>query len=109
MDAIRSLCDRCVVMNVGAKIAEGPPAHVLADTERSSAPISETPMLEVRSLSARYGKHQALSDVALDVATERDRRDPRRQRRRQVDVAENRSPAWCRRCPVRASRSRAAT
>jgi branched-chain amino acid transport system permease protein len=33
MDAIRSLCDRCVVMNVGRKIAEGPPAAVLADKE----------------------------------------------------------------------------
>ena len=26
MDAIRSLCDRCVVMNAGRKIADGPPA-----------------------------------------------------------------------------------
>jgi branched-chain amino acid transport system permease protein len=33
MDAIRSLCDRCVVMNTGRKIAEGPPAAVLADPE----------------------------------------------------------------------------
>lgn len=33
MDAIRSLCDRCVVMSAGAKIAEGPPAAVLADKE----------------------------------------------------------------------------
>ena len=33
MDAIRSLCDRCVVMNAGRKIAEGPPAAVLADHE----------------------------------------------------------------------------
>ena len=33
MDAIRSLCDRCVVMNVGRKIAEGPPARVLAEKE----------------------------------------------------------------------------
>jgi ABC-type branched-subunit amino acid transport system ATPase component len=33
MDAIRSLCDRCVVMNTGAKIAEGPPAEVLANPE----------------------------------------------------------------------------
>jgi branched-chain amino acid transport system permease protein len=33
MDAIRSLCDRCVVMNAGRKIAEGPPATVLADHE----------------------------------------------------------------------------
>ena len=31
MDAIRSLCDVCVVMAQGAKIAEGPPAAVLAD------------------------------------------------------------------------------
>jgi len=31
MDAIRSLCDRCVVMNSGAKIAEGTPSEVLSD------------------------------------------------------------------------------
>jgi branched-chain amino acid transport system ATP-binding protein len=31
MHAIRSLCDRCIVMNGGAKIAEGTPAEVLAD------------------------------------------------------------------------------
>lgn len=33
MDAIRSLCDRCVVMSSGVKIAEGTPADVLADPE----------------------------------------------------------------------------
>jgi ABC-type branched-subunit amino acid transport system ATPase component len=33
MDAIRSLCDRCVVMNGGIKIAEGTPREVLADGE----------------------------------------------------------------------------
>lgn len=33
MDAIRSLCDRCVVMSSGAKIAEGTPAQALADRE----------------------------------------------------------------------------
>lgn len=33
MDAIRSLCNRCVVMNAGRAIAEGPPAAVLADHE----------------------------------------------------------------------------
>ena len=33
MDAIRSLCDRCVVMNAGRKIAEGSPDAVLADAE----------------------------------------------------------------------------
>jgi branched-chain amino acid transport system ATP-binding protein len=31
MDAIRSLCDRCVVMNGGHKIAEGAPNAVLSD------------------------------------------------------------------------------
>jgi branched-chain amino acid transport system ATP-binding protein len=33
MDAIRSLCGRCVVMNGGVKIAEGTPREVLADSE----------------------------------------------------------------------------
>ena len=33
MDAIRSLCDRCVVMNAGRKIAEGAPGSVLAEAE----------------------------------------------------------------------------
>lgn len=33
MDAIRSLCDRCVVINSGAKIAEGTPADVLSDPD----------------------------------------------------------------------------
>ncbi|MCC5882638.1 MAG: ABC transporter ATP-binding protein [Halomonas sp.] len=33
MDAIRSLCDRCVIMNAGAKIAEGTPAEALAEPE----------------------------------------------------------------------------
>lgn len=33
MDAIRSLCDRCVVMNSGVKIAEGTPSDVLSDPE----------------------------------------------------------------------------
>ncbi|MBP7062865.1 ABC transporter ATP-binding protein [Ferrovibrio sp.] len=33
MDAIRSLCDRCVVMNAGRRIALGGPAEVLSDPE----------------------------------------------------------------------------
>jgi len=41
MDAIRSLCDRCVVMNVGRIIAEGPPAAVLADREVIRAYLGE--------------------------------------------------------------------
>ena len=33
MDAIRSLCDRCIVMASGSKIAEGTPDDVLSDRE----------------------------------------------------------------------------
>ena len=33
MDAIRSLCNRCVVMAAGSKIAEGSPDEVLSDKE----------------------------------------------------------------------------
>ena len=33
MDAIRSLCDSCVVMNSGAKIAQGTPTQVLSDKQ----------------------------------------------------------------------------
>ena len=33
MDAIRSLCDACVVMSSGRKIAEGTPGEVLSDPE----------------------------------------------------------------------------
>jgi branched-chain amino acid transport system ATP-binding protein len=41
MDAIRSLCDRCIVMNAGRKIAEGPSAAVLADAGVISAYLGE--------------------------------------------------------------------
>jgi branched-chain amino acid transport system permease protein len=41
MDAIRSLCDRCVVMNAGRIIAEGPPTAVLADREVIRAYLGE--------------------------------------------------------------------
>jgi branched-chain amino acid transport system ATP-binding protein len=37
MDAIRSLCDSCVVMSSGAKIAEGSPDQVLSDAGVISA------------------------------------------------------------------------
>jgi branched-chain amino acid transport system permease protein len=41
MDAIRSLCDRCVVMNAGRKIADGPPTAVLAEPEVIAAYIGD--------------------------------------------------------------------
>jgi branched-chain amino acid transport system ATP-binding protein len=33
MDAIRSLCDTCVVMASGTKIAQGTPQQVLSDPD----------------------------------------------------------------------------
>lgn len=41
MGAIRSLCDRCVVMNGGAKIAEGAPQAVLSGKEVIRAYLGE--------------------------------------------------------------------
>jgi len=41
MDAIRSLCDRCVVMNSGAKIAEDTPQEALASPEVIRAYLGE--------------------------------------------------------------------
>jgi branched-chain amino acid transport system permease protein len=41
MDAIRSLCDRCVVMTAGRKIADGVPALVLAEQSVIAAYLGE--------------------------------------------------------------------
>ena len=53
MDAIRSLCDRCIVMNAGRKIAEGTAAAVLCRPRGRCAPIWVSPMLEVSSTVGR--------------------------------------------------------
>ncbi|MDH5353197.1 MAG: ABC transporter ATP-binding protein [Gammaproteobacteria bacterium] len=41
MDAIRSLCDTCVVMNTGSKIAEGSPQQALSHPEVIKAYLGE--------------------------------------------------------------------
>jgi branched-chain amino acid transport system ATP-binding protein len=41
MDAIRSLCDRCMVMSAGRVIAEGTPTSVLSDAEVVRAYLGE--------------------------------------------------------------------
>lgn len=41
MHAVRSLCDRCIVLNAGRRIAEGPPDAVLADPEVKRAYLGD--------------------------------------------------------------------
>src|SRR5215510_4145840 len=50
----------------GAKSSRGRPPR-FSPTRKWYARISEAAMLEVRGLSASYGKHQALSGIDLDV------------------------------------------
>ena len=41
MHAVRSLCDRCIVLSAGRVISEGPPARVLADPEVKRAYLGD--------------------------------------------------------------------
>ena len=55
MDAVHALCSRCVVMNAGAKIADGPTAQVLKEPEVVRAYLGEEVSAdEDRSAEARH-------------------------------------------------------
>ena len=101
MDAIRSLCDRCIVMNAGRKIAEGSPASVLADPRRGARLSRGCRCLRCPASRSPTASTRRSSGVALTVGARRDRRHPRRQRRRQDRRCSRRSPGWCARAPAR--------
>jgi ABC-type branched-subunit amino acid transport system ATPase component len=87
MDAIRSLCDRCVVMSSGIKIADGDVHDVLRQPE-VIAPIWGRKMLEVRSLgllrrAPRAGRRLDPREGGRDL------RHPGRERSRQELAAES--------------------
>ena len=55
MDAVHALCSRCVVMNAGTKIADGPTAQVLKEPEVVRADLGEEVSAdEDRSAEARH-------------------------------------------------------
>ena len=106
MDAIRSLCDRCVVMNAGRLIAAGPPAAVLADPEVIRAYLGRRRCLRSPASPSPTASIAPLDDV--DAATSARARSwsswaptapasPRCSRR---------WPGWC--APARRARSRSA-
>lgn len=57
MDAIRSLCDRCVVMSSGIKIAEGTPEQALSDPEVIRAYLGEPEGMGEGGHAAQGGDH----------------------------------------------------
>jgi ABC-type branched-subunit amino acid transport system ATPase component len=84
MELVMGVSGHVIVLDAGAKIAEGPPMKVAAEpavraaylgagepTERTRAralAAGEKPLLAVRSLSAGYGAATIVRDVALDIA-----------------------------------------
>ena len=83
MDAIRSLCDRCVVMNAGRKIAEGPP-HASARRAGGRARLSRRRRcLRCAASPSPMASTWRSADVALDVRRGEIVVDARRQRGRQ--------------------------
>ena len=68
MTAVRELCHRVVVMNAGAKIAEGLPGAVLRDAG-SHARLSgrRRCLRSADGLDHAYGRHRALHDVSIRV------------------------------------------
>jgi len=84
MDLVMGVSNHVVVLDAGTKIAEGVPAHVVAepavleaylgageqiDRKREHALAAEdAPLLSVRALSAGYGAATVVRDAALDIA-----------------------------------------
>jgi branched-chain amino acid transport system ATP-binding protein len=84
IDVIRECCDRLVVVNRGEKLLEGNPDEVLGDqkvaevylgtaggdvpSERAVQRVFEHPLLEVRNISAQYGKHIAIQGISFEVS-----------------------------------------
>ena len=85
MDLVMGVSNHVVVLDAGAKIAEGVPARVAAEPavleaylgageqidrrrDRAVAATQESPLLTVRALSAGYGAAIVVRDAALDVA-----------------------------------------
>ena len=84
MDLVMGVSRHVVVLDAGAKIAEGPPLQVAAepavleaylgageqvDRRRERAlPARQSPLLTVHTLSAGYGAATIVRDAALDIA-----------------------------------------
>jgi len=66
MHAVLDLADRVVVLSYGQVIAEDC-RDTWCATQKSSAPISGKPMLEITNLEVAHGEAVAVGDVSLGV------------------------------------------